>query len=221
MKWSGAIPILALIISALALGVSLLVGWFTAIKPAQVIGDLSYLVVWRFSSNNDGVVTDTAITPAFWLRNTGARPIIIKDIRLIFSSEDKSQYHAYPVTSVPLTAIYNFSEFNEYGRISTGSPFNSFSLTKYELWTSSYKFSASSELLHKLIGQVKIIVQISTSDEPEWKTVIEDYLDFGKAPYHLQKMIGGQQAIPVYTKRWKLRMYDGRPILTIDNWSPR
>jgi hypothetical protein len=205
MKWYETIPY---IISTVALVVSLLVGWYTAFKPAQVIGDLSYIVVWRFSSNNDGVVTDTAIIPLFWLRNTGALPVVIKDLRVIFVSKDKSKFKTYPVSSIPLSAIENSGEFNEYGRLSTGSPFRGFSLTKSELWTSSYRFSVSSEMLQKLVGTVNVMVQISTNDDPIWKTVIEDSLDFGKMPYHLQKMMGAVQSIPVYTHRFMLRRYN-------------
>jgi hypothetical protein len=48
-------------------------------------------------------------------------------------------------------------------------------------------------------------VQISTSDHPEWTLVFNDSLDFGSHPYHLQPMVGGAQAIPVYTQRWRHR----------------
>jgi hypothetical protein len=72
---------IAIMISVLAFGAS---GWqarTTALRPARVLGDLSYLVVWRFSSKNDGVVTDVALTPAFWLQNVGARPVVVQDLR--------------------------------------------------------------------------------------------------------------------------------------------
>lgn len=144
MKWND---ILTLFISIVALVVSVLVGWYTSFKPAKVIGDISYVVIWRFSSNNDGVVTDVAVTPAFWLRNVGARPVIIKDLRLVFVLQDQLKYEVYPVSSVPLAAIENSTEFSDYGRVATGSPFRGFSLTSSELWTSSYRFSVSNDLL--------------------------------------------------------------------------
>lgn len=202
MRWHNTV---ALLVSTAALVVSLLVGWYTSFKPAQVIGDISYIVVWRFSSNNDGVVTDLAVIPAFWLRNTGARPVVIKDLRLVFVSKDQTRYEVYPVTSVPLAAIENSGEFHEYGRLSTGTPFRGFSLTAAELWTSSYRFGVSADLPQKFIGEMKVEVQISTNSDSKWNTVVEDSLDFGVAPYHLQKMLGGVQSIPVYTHRWRLR----------------
>jgi hypothetical protein len=202
---SRIIAISALAVSFLSLSVSALVGWYNSLKPAEIRGDLSYIVVWRFSSNNDGVVTDTAVTPAFWLRNTGARAVVIKDLRIVYMPINNTRYETYPVSSVPLSAIENCVEFNEYGRLNSGSPFRGFSLTASEMWISSYKFHVSSEVLPKLVGEVNVMVQISTSDNSAWKTVIEEILDFGKVPYHLQEMLGGVQSIPIYTKRWKLR----------------
>src|SRR5437879_1931365 len=70
---------LPLIISIIALVVSIGSAWFTVFRPAHIIGDLSYVTLWRLSSNNDGVVTDTVVAPAFWLRNVGARSIVISD----------------------------------------------------------------------------------------------------------------------------------------------
>lgn len=204
MKWND---ILTLLISTAALAVSLLVGWYTSFKPAKIIGDISYMVIWRYSSNNDGVVTDVAVTPAFWLRNVGARPIVIKDLRLVLVLQDQSKYEVYPVSSVPLAAIESSTEFNDYGRMATGSPFRGFCLTSSELWTSSYRFSVSRDLLQKLKGKVKVVVQVSTDDKAHWENVAEDSLDFGVAPYHLQKILGSAQSIPVYTQRWAIRRY--------------
>lgn len=202
MKWHKFVTV---IVSVTALVVSLLVAWYTSLKPAEVVGDLSYVVVWRLSSNNNGAVTDTVVTPAFWLRNTGALPIIIKDLRLVFLPNNGSSYETYPTSSVPLDAIERSSEFNEYGRLSTGSPFRGFSLTASEQWTSSYKFAVSVEVLQELVGEVKVMVQIYADNGSEWSTVIEDSLNFGRAPYHLQGMVGSAQSIPVYTRRWQQR----------------
>jgi len=146
-NWSERLP---LIISTVALTVSLGSAWLTALRPARVIGDLSYLMLWRLSSNNDGVVTDTVVAPVFWLRNIGARPIIIADLRLVFTPPDGSRYVIHPVSSVPREAIEGSSEFHEYGRLSTGSPFRSFSLVASEQWTSSHRFGVMREVLRSL-----------------------------------------------------------------------
>lgn len=202
-KVSRYIAIIALVFSFLSLAVSSLVGWYTALKPAEIIGDFSYLVIW--SSNHNNNFPDISVTPSFWLRNVGVRLVIIKDLRLILVPKDKKMYEAYPVSSVPIEAIEESSEFNEYGRLSTGSPFRGFSLTESELWTSAYKFNMSLDLLRKLVGEVKVMIQVYTEDNPVWKTVIRESLDFGAAPIHLEVMWGEVRSVPVYTSRWKLR----------------
>jgi len=111
----------------------------------------------------------------------------------------------FPVTSIPLAAIEASSEFNEYGRFGTGSPFRSFSLTSSQTWVSAYRFAGPSDSLRKLVGEVGVEVQVRTSDSPKWTNVLSDTLDFGKKPYHLQPMIGAAQSIPIYTHRWSLR----------------
>ena len=202
---SALISWLALGVSVLAFVITCWTAWVAQLGPANVIGDLSYLVVWRLSSNNDGKVTDVALLPAFWLQNVGARPVVIKDVRITLTPEGRAEIRVYPVSSVPSAAIEGSAEFNEYGRLSSGSPFRSFGLTKSQEWISSYRFGLASESLQELVGEVGVSVQISTSDDPEWTTVFHESLSFGKFPFHLRPMIGSAQPIPVYTRRWSLR----------------
>jgi hypothetical protein len=203
-KTDGLRSWIAVAISLLALAISSWTAWTTALRPARIEGGLSYLVIWRFSSKNDGAVTDVALTPAFWLQNVGAQPAIIKDLRMVFTPKDSGRILSFPVSSVPLAAIEASTEFNDYGRISSGSPFRSFSLTPSQLWISSYRFNISADSLRKLLGEVAFQVQVRTKD-PEWKTVLSDSLDFGEKPYHLRPMIGAEESIPIYPLRWKLR----------------
>lgn len=196
----------AIIISFVALGVSVWQAWTTTLRPARIQGDLSYLIVWRFSSNNDGTVTDVALTPALWLQNVGARPVVVQDLRMVLTPKDPPERLLFfPVTSVPPAAIESSGEFNEYGRISAGSPFRSFSLTSSQIWVSACRFAGHSDSLRKLVGEVGAEVQVRTSQNSQWITVLSDSLDFGKMPYDERPMIGTAQSIPVYTHRWSLR----------------
>ncbi len=197
---------LPLIISAAALVVSLGSAWFSQFRPASVVGDLSYLMLWRLSSNNDGVVTDTVVAPVFWLRNIGARPTIISDVRLVFVPQDGQRYASYPVSLVPREAVESASEFKDVGRLSTGSPFRSFSLVASEQWISSYRFSVVAEVLKRLVGRVTVAIEFSSGVGTAWSPAMEDEVDFGSAPFHLQPIpVGGAQSIPVYSERSKLR----------------
>jgi hypothetical protein len=199
------ISALALIVSVLALLIS---GWTARVAqlgPAQIIGDLSYLVVWRLSSNHDGKVTDVALLPAFWLQNVGASPVVIKDVRIALTPERGAEIRIYPVSSVPSAAIEASAEFSEYGRLSTGSPFRSFGLTKSQEWISSHRFGLPLESLQELVGEVGVSVQVSTGDDSNWATVFHEGLSFGKIPFHLRPMTGSAEWIPIYTRRLRLR----------------
>ena len=39
------------------------------LKPHQLSGQISYLVIWRFNSNHDGKITDRKFIPSLWLKN--------------------------------------------------------------------------------------------------------------------------------------------------------
>jgi hypothetical protein len=197
------VPWIALVISICAIGLNVSQAWLTSLSPAKVVGDVSYVVVWRFSSNNDGKVTEVALTPAFWLQNVGAQSVVIRDVRMIFSPKGHAEIKSFPISTVPMDAIQDSADFKDYGRISTGSPFTSFSLVKSQVWVSAYRFGI--DALPELVGEVPVTVQVSTSDNADWTTVFSDSLDFGSKPFHLQPMFGGVQEIPVYTHRWSRR----------------
>lgn len=204
-KVSRAIAILSAIFAGFSLIISIVAAWYTFLSPANLTGSISYLVLWRFSSNNDGKVTDRKLTPSFWIGNIGARPIIIEDIRVVFKSANGTECLAYPVCSVPLEAINSSGEFNQYGRLSLGGPFRGFSLAHSEQWISSHHYNLSEECYNKLVGQIDISVEVKSQGNNRWENVIQDNVDFGKKPFHLQKMIGGIQSIPIYTEKWKMR----------------
>ena len=81
---------------------------------------------------------------------------------------DGSRYETYPVSSLPREAVDGASEFNEYGRLSVGSPFRSFSLVASEQWASFYRFSVSQEVLQKLMGRIRIAVEVNSGDGTSW-----------------------------------------------------
>lgn len=176
---------LPLIISFFALLVSIGVPWFTHFRPAKLVGSISHVVMWRFSSNNNGKITDKKLTPSFWLRNVGSRQIIIEDLRLHFKDANGTDCKAYPVSSVPIEAINLSSEFNEYGRLSLGGPFQSFSLTPLEQWQSSYHYNLTEKCYKKLKGPTEIYVEIKSQGKNTWERVVKDKLLLGKMVFPL------------------------------------
>jgi hypothetical protein len=196
---------LPLLISLFALLISIGVPYFTYFRPAKLVGSFSHVVMWRFSSNNDGRVTDKKLTPSFWLGNVGARPIIIEDLRLRFRDANGTECKAYPVTSVPVEAINLSSEFNEYGRLSLGGPFQGFSLAPSEQWQSSYYYNLPEECYKKLKESTEIYVEIKSQGKNSWKKVMKDKLLLGKNGFSFGRMIGAQESHIIYTERWEQR----------------
>jgi len=201
MIWSG----IASIVAILSLFIYIVYVWNSQLSPAKLTGSISYIVMWRFSSNNDGKVTDKKLTPSFWLGNIGARPIIIEDLRLNLKDSNGTECKAYPVNSVPIEAINLSSEFNEYGKLSLGGPFQGFSLAPSEKWQSSYHYHLSEECYKKLKGPTEIYVEIKSQGKKAWERVLKDKLLLGKNGFSFGPMIGAQQSGPIYTEKWEQR----------------
>lgn len=195
------------ILSTLALIVSGVSLYFSKFQPGKLVGNFSYLVLWRFSSKKDGQLTDFKATPAFWLANVGVRPLILEDLRLSLAPDGETSFHIYPVNSVPAEAIEAPSEFHEYGRLSCGGPFQGISLAAEQRWVSCYNFHIPEHLRSRLVGSVTVSVEVKQNGKKEWRSEVTQVLEFGAKPFHREPMIvgAGVQSIPVYSRLWKER----------------
>ena len=169
------------------------------IKSQQLSGQISYIVVWRFSSNRDGKITDRKFIPSLWIKNEGKQDVVIENIRLIFKKNDRLISEIYPENRIPLDAVNNPCEFHEYGRLSTGGPFSSFDLPKNKKWVSQYCFNLPTSSYDELKNNIDIFVEANISGSG-WHEVVKDIFLFGSSPYHLQPMKGGSQAIFIYNR---------------------
>ncbi|BBO66099.1 hypothetical protein DSCA_00290 [Desulfosarcina alkanivorans] len=196
---------LPLIISIVALAASFLVPYLAYLRPAKVIGSISHVVTWRFSSLNNGKITDKKLTPSFWLGNIGARPIIIEDIRLHLKDSNGIECNAYPVNSVPLEAINYSTEFNDYGKLSLGGPFQGFSLAPSEKWQSTYNYSVKDDCFKKIRGLTNVYVEIKSKGKNIWEEVLNDKLLVGNNGFSPGRMLGPVESRHIYTEKWKQR----------------
>jgi hypothetical protein len=190
---------IALWASAAASLVSFAALYYSKLQPGRAVGGISYAMIWRFSNLPDYTETDFAFSPAIWITNVGARPLLVVNLRLRLRPKKSSEFKAYPVTSIPEEALSNSGEFNSYGRLTTGSPFRALALAPQQLWGPSYKFGIEKEHRDKLVGPVTVHVELKIKDK--WKTVCTDTLQFGSQPIHLRPLIGPVMTIPVYTRR--------------------
>lgn len=168
----------------------------------RITGVLSYLVVWRFSSNRDGTITDRKFTPAFRIKNGSNVDISIENIRLCLQTETGDVLIVHPTSSVPLEAIQKPCEFHDYEHLSTGGEFLRFDLPVDRSWEFSYSYNVPATAYDKLRGVVRMSVEVITTGH-DWKEAFSEDLYFGRHPFHLQEMRGGSQAIFVYARPHK------------------
>ena len=169
-------------------------------KPShQLSGQVSYLVVWRFSSNHDGKITDRKFIPSLWIKNEDKQGITIENIRIVLKKNGRLVSEIYPENRVPLEAVNNPCEFHEYGRLSTGGPFKGFDLPTNEKWVSQYCFNLPISSYDELKDKVDLFVE-AKAEGTGWHKVTDDVFLFGSQPFHLQPMEGGSQAIFIYNK---------------------
>ena len=169
------------------------------LKLHQLSGQISYLVVWRFSSNHDGKITDRKFIPSLWIKNEGKEDIIIKKIRIILKKNDRLISEIYPENRIPLDAVNNPCEFHEYGRLSAGGPFSGFDLPIHKKWISQYCFNLPVSSYDELKDNIDIFVEAKIKGS-EWHKVVNGKFIFGSYPFHLQPMKGGSQAIFIYNR---------------------
>lgn len=203
-----ALSIISICFSLVALIVSGLVAWHTTIGPAKLVGALPYIIVWSFYDHPESKVSDRRIVPNLWIRNIGARPIMIQDLRLIYHLNQEEQIISYPTNSIPVDAIESPSTFHDYGQLSMGhAPFVGFSLASMEKWQSNYSYHIGEEHYKKITGPIRISIQIKAQAEPRWIKVFEETIYFNrfilKGPFVIKRGTAGPEYF--YSELWKER----------------
>jgi hypothetical protein len=205
------VALVSLFISFLSLAVAGISLYFSKIQAGRLVGNLSYLLLWRFSSNKDGRITAFNATPAFWLANVGSRPLLVADLRLCIRPSNEKAFCIYPSNSVPKGAIDVPSEFHEHGRLSLGGPFQGISLIAEERWACYYNFHIPAPQRELLVGSVEIGVEVKYAGTKKWCSAITETLEFGSHPLHVRPINSGvgSESICVYSKIWNQRSNRG------------
>ncbi|MDY7031708.1 MAG: hypothetical protein SVY10_07350 [Thermodesulfobacteriota bacterium] len=206
--------LIAIIISIISLYVSVNVAWISFFKPAELSCTFPHLVIWTLSSYKGekptGKVASRHIAPSLWLGNSGAKRILIEDIRLLFITNGGKRMPAYPMNKIPGEAIESPSIFHKYELLRLGGPFFGFSLDASDGWKSSYSFSMKEEYFHKLKEKISVEVQIIENKKKEWRSIHEETFDFGTHPIHLKSLdigvgVGGALINHVFSENWNMR----------------
>ena len=200
----------AIIIALLSLYVSIRVAWETSFRPAKIVAIMPHSVMWQFSSwkgdKPTGDVVSRQMTPSLRIRNFGARPVVIEDLRIKFKTSSTTVF-AYPVNKVAEEIMEDTSNNKYQHGLGHGSPFCGISLASNQEWKNSYAFSMNVKDYEALIDDVNVSVEIRKGGSDKWKSIHKDIFEFGSMPYHLRSLktettAAGSTISTVYSKRW-------------------
>ncbi len=201
----------AIIISLASLYISVRIAWETIFRPARIVAVMPHCVMWQFSSwkgdRPTGEVVSRQITPYLRIRNFGAKPIVIEDLRISFVSKN-SCVRAYPVSKVSEDVIEAPGNNQRQYGLGEGAPFSGIALSSNEEWKNSYAFSMNLKDYEILVGEVEVSVEIRVGGNKNWKVVHKDRFSFGTMPYHLRALktettTTGSTSNHVYSSRWE------------------
>ncbi|MEW8232528.1 MAG: hypothetical protein AB2745_19560 [Candidatus Thiodiazotropha endolucinida] len=206
------VELIAIFFSLLSLYVSVRVAWDTRFKPASLSVVMPHFVFWQFSSykgqSPTGEVVSRKHTPALCIRNFGAKPEIIEDIRITFKNNG-NEVISYPVSVVSIDIIEAPSKNRGNRELGEGAPFLGISLAANEEWKNTYAYSMKVADYEILVGDVEVYVEVRTRNKKKWKSIYSDTYSFGTHPHHLRPLkqegvmtIGSSNA-HVYLKRWR------------------
>jgi hypothetical protein len=120
------------------------VAWKTTFRPAQLVGLLSSLAIFRLQQLGSGPLSDVVFVPLIWIRNLGARPAVVEDVRLRFTGEGGRRIYSYPgYTLTKEDALKKELDRTLDGKreiFPGGDLFSGFSLSADEYWIKSYAF---------------------------------------------------------------------------------
>jgi len=189
------------------------VAWKTTFRPARLVGLLSSLAIFRLQQPGSGVLSDVVFVPLIWIRNLGARPAVVEDVRLTFTGAGGLRMYSYPgYTLTREDALKKDLDRTLDGKreiFPGGDLFSGFSLSADEYWLKSYAFIFR-DLgdLEKLIDTFEIKVEIRMQGETGWRQVFSDSIDFGHEPDHLRSFVVPRAVSYYYpSKRYRLREY--------------
>ena len=179
------LSIASAIIAFISLIVSISVAWMTRFKPANLITLISRIDIWeRNESDNNSAFGKKILIPYFWIRNLGAKPAIISDIRISIELENGNVVRAKPESEINISTLFEDSNFTFFEKDKESFPidleklFSGFSLTARETWESKYYFYIKDNEYHMLKGKSILKTQVKLFKNDKWKTIDSVSIDF-------------------------------------------
>lgn len=191
----------SLVVSVVSVCITALLAWATKFRPPKLVGTFPYIVIWTFFSQ-DGKPREWQLVPSFWVSNVGARPMLVGDLRLVFSPASGGSFSLYPTHTIPLEAINSPNTFSDYAVLSGGlAPFSGFAIGSSERWASFFSFSLSQQERVRLNTSVKVSVEVKIVGEKRYRQLLCDVFMFDHSSFNWLSWagVGGPEASYFYS----------------------
>lgn len=178
------VSFISLAASALSLYVAIRVAWDTRFKPPKLIALLSQIRILERRGDPDSSNRVRIMLPALWIRNLGARPAIISDLRLQLACGGGQTVVARPEWkfSVSMLTEDTNHSFHEKGEeifpIDLDAFFTGFCLVAGEVWEANYSFRIEDDEYQQIHGRVELRIQVYLHGSGRWKTIEKTTINF-------------------------------------------
>lgn len=187
---STEIALLGAFVSLCSLAISARLAWLTKFSPPRLLGTANCLVLYTFTNDLEGTA-DRYLAPMIWVTNTGAKPMLVQDIRLIIHPDIGKPITLHPTHSVPPEAITSVNTFQDYEQVRLGlSPFGGFAVLHGERWESSYAFALAAVDFDKLRGSGLISFEVKRIRSPKYEQVLSRRFSFVSHEFSWLKWAG-------------------------------
>lgn len=187
---SADLSLVGAAVSVLSFLVALRLAWTTKFSPPRLIGVFPYVVLYTFTKSDDKP-SDLFLVPAFWLTNTGARPMLAEEIRLVIAVSADTVLTLYPVHTVPLEAIDAPNTFEDYELLRLGkAPFSGLAVSPSERWMNNLAFSLTSDERKSLRENASVSLEVRSVGSKRFKRVLQQRIVFGHSVFSWLNWVG-------------------------------
>jgi hypothetical protein len=187
---STGIALVGAAISVLSLLLAARLAWVTKFGPPRLIGMISCLVLYTFK-NSEGTGGERFFVPMLWLTNTGARPMLVQDIRLIIKLPAKDKVVLYPLHTVPTEAFESPIGFSDFEELRSGrAPFSGFAILPSERWVNNLAFPITAEEFELLKLGGAATIEVRKIGTTKFKSVLTQSVHFAQAKFEWLRWAG-------------------------------
>lgn len=169
---------------------ALRLAWATKFSPPRLVGVASCLIAYTFKGKTETTI-ERFIVPIVWFTNTGARPMLVQEIKLTISVQRGESIELRPLHSVPLEAITSANTFSEYEQLRLGlSPFGGFAVLPGERWSNCFAFPISEAQFNQLQGMSTVSFSVKPVAKSRFSHVLEQRFIFAEKKFSWLNWVG-------------------------------